>query len=215
MGHKYIKAVEKAILLAETNFHKIQSLPPEILSISGMSSEKVKIFLNSLMYLLDRVAYLEIGLLKGSTFISALYGNEFKVSRALGIDNWSEFDKAYDEFKSNFDKHLKPIPSINIINADCFQIQLPDSKFNVYFYDGGHGQEEQKKAFTYFNPSLEDVFIAIVDDWNWESTRLGTFEAFKELKYDVIKQWELPANGNGDAYQWWNGLYVAVIQKEK
>ena len=41
----------------------------------------------------------------------------------------------------------------------------------------------------------------------------GTYSAFSELAYQVIRQWELPAQGNGDIHNWWNGLYVAVIHK--
>ena len=84
---------------------------------------------------------------------------------------------------------------------------------NVYFYDGGHTATTQEKAFTYFNPILDDLFIAVVDDWNWDCVVEGTFMAFDKLRYEVLFDIALPANGNGDLENWWNGLYVAVIRK--
>lgn len=39
--------------------------------------------------------------------------------------------------------------------------------------------------------------------------------AFKELHYNVLHEWSLPADYNGDEKNWWNGLYVAIIEKSK
>ena len=50
-------------------------------------------------------------------------------------------------------------------------------------------------------------------DWNAPGVKEGTYQAISELGYQVLKQWELPARGNGDIHNWWNGLYVAVIHK--
>lgn len=99
---------------------------------------------------------------------------------------------------------------------DCFDVD-PESfvfeEVNIYFYDGGHARQDQANAFLYYNNILDDVFIAIVDDWNWDDVRNGTFDAFKELGYQILYEVSLPSDGNGDISKWWNGLYVAVIRK--
>ena len=87
------------------------------------------------------------------------------------------------------------------------------NKINIYFYDGGHSQEQQKLAFTYYNSIFEDTFIAIVDDYNCDKVQKGTQEAFQELGYTILFEEYLPALYNGDKDNWWNGIYVAVISK--
>ncbi len=69
-------------------------------------------------------------------------------------------------------------------------------------------------AFTYFDPILDDLFIAVVDDWNWDDVKTGTRLAFEKLDYHVLYEVELPASANGDTLNWWNGLYVAVISRK-
>ena len=89
------------------------------------------------------------------------------------------------------------------------------SRFNVYLYDGYHDVESQYNAFIHFDSVLDDVFIAIVDDWNWAAVRAGTSQAFDKLGYHVIHSMELSSDGNADWQGWWNGLYVAVVAKTK
>jgi hypothetical protein len=103
-----------------------------------------------------------------------------------------------------------------MIESDCFTVPLShfNNRVQVYFYDGRHEEEDQFKAFTYFNDILDDVFIAIVDDWNYLPVQTGTRSAFETLGYTVYREWILPARCNGDLQLWWNGLYVAVIKKQ-
>lgn len=184
------------------------------LSIPGMSSPKNRHFLNTLCAY-PETRYLEIGCWKGSTFVSALYHNGAFVTSAIGIDNWSEFGGPAKEFCNNCAAYLADVPYV-FYSADCFSLvpeKLTEEKINVYFYDGGHKEKEQKMAFVHFDAILDDLFIAIVDDWNWEPVRKGTFSAFAELNYHVLAEYSLPASCNGDRDLWWNGLYVAVIRK--
>jgi hypothetical protein len=88
---------------------------------------------------------------------------------------------------------------------------------NIYFYDGRHGEADQKAAFTYFDPIFDDVFIAVVDDWNWSTVRAGTWAAMRELGYNILFYRELFTSDPKfhDITTWWNGLFVAVIEKTK
>ena len=87
-----------------------------------------------------------------------------------------------------------------------------EPKFNVYLYDGEHKEEDHYKAFTHFAHALDDVFIALVDDWNWQEVRNGTRRAFADLGFDVLWEKEVltPTNFDGD---WWNGSYLAIVAK--
>lgn len=179
-------------------------------SADGMSSPQIRHLLNNLCSN-PRTKYLEIGCWQGTTLISALYGNSIE---AVGVDNWSEFGNQSETLFSNIRKFI-PEARLRFYETDCFLMdkRLFSSKINVYFYDGKHDEASQEAAFTYFNDIFEDVFIAIVDDWNWEGVRKGTLTAFRKLNYKVLFERELYSLGNGDVGSWWNGIYISVIKK--
>ncbi|MCF7852560.1 MAG: class I SAM-dependent methyltransferase [Simkaniaceae bacterium] len=208
-----IEHVQKSL---ECAIHHKSKLTLPLLQIHGMSSEKNRHFLNNICTL-EGINYLEIGVWKGSTFFSALYNN-LNINSAVGVENWSLDPHTRDYYFANLKKFKKLLPAnLRMIEKNCFKISLKEFKepIQVYFYDGRHEEEDQRMAFTYFNEILDDVFIAIVDDWNHPPVESGTRIAFKELGYNVHKEWILPARGNGDLELWWNGLYVAVVEKSK
>lgn len=208
-----IAHLEKSILLGEAENSK---LIPEILNIPGMSSPKVRHFLNNLCSL-PGTSYLEVGVWQGSTFISALFGNEDTISHSVGLDNWSQFGGPFSPFISNLTTFI-PTYKGKFFSADCFSINKKtvfSAPVNIYFYDGDHSFTAQKMAFTFFNDVLDDLFIAVVDDWNYDAVREGTDAAFRELNYEILYESILPARFAGDKQQWWNGLYVAVIRKPR
>lgn len=200
---------------AINNAEKLTSkLNENILKIDGMSSHRIRHFLNNLLSEFDNVNYLEIGCWKGSTLISSCYNNNIK--KCIAIDNWSQFGGPENEFKDNIKKNLIN-NNIEFYNIDCFKFDINNIKDNIdiYFYDGGHDEIEQYKAFIHYNNKLNNNFIAIVDDWNYEKVKNGTRRAFSDLKYNIIHEWELTGNTTkiNDASTWWNGLYVALIRK--
>lgn len=206
-----ISHVQKSIENANNGCSK---LTPDILRVEGYSSPKVRHFLNNICSL-PHTRYLEIGTWKGSTFISALYGNVQTIEGAVGIDNWTLFGGPSNEFRANCERFLTN-NVYSFYDYDCFAIdtaKLFKQPVSVYFYDGEHYTIDQEKAFTYYDSLFDDVFIAIVDDWNWPMVQDGTRTAFKKLNYNILYEIALPASYAGDLNNWWNGLYVAVIQK--
>lgn len=200
------KSIENAT--AETS-----KLTQEILALEGMSSVKVRHLLNNICSL-PKAHYLEIGVWKGSTFVSALYNNT-EIASAVAIDNWSDFGAPRTTLFGNVTKFLSLAP-IDIYELDAFKLNKKEalpSPVDIYFYDGSTSFESAKKAFTYYNDSFADTFIAIVDDYNQAGVSFGVEEALRELSYDILFEAILPANYNGDRDNWWNGVYVAVIKK--
>lgn len=189
----------------------VPALSRGVLSIQGYSTHRVRRLLNALCSEPD-ANYLEIGVHVGSTFIPALYENE---ARATCIDNWSLFGNKRDEFEGNL-RRLLPNRSINLIEADCFTVNLASipPHINTYFYDADHSQDSQYKALTYYAPVLDDSFVLVVDDMNWPEPREGTMRAIKHLAWRVEDERTLPGPYNGgDSEAWWNGLYVALVHK--
>jgi len=232
---RYIERVEHAIFRAD--IEKKTKLPMEVFGISGMSGVKNRIFLNELVK--PDTRYLEIGVWRGSTFISALYDNTYDV--AFAIDNFSEFqnvpifgEKVSDTFsyttldasgpnnvevmfKENCEKAKDGLGEFTFINSDCFALPadklLSIKNINTYLFDGGHTEEDHIQALTYYYPCLSDVFILVVDDWNHHPVRKGTYEGFLQTNLKVHKQWIMKSEGNSEKYGWWNGYYMAVCEK--
>ena len=203
---KHVKRSIKKAKVGESN------LTNKILQLDGLSSSKVRHLLNNICSL-PNSRYLEIGVYKGSTFISAVYRNN--LLDAIAIDNWSEFGFQKNIFFDNCMQYLDK-DSFRVYEGDSFSVNLTDifsQPVNIYFYDGHHSYESQYKAFMHYNEIFADTFIAIVDDWNWDQVRNGTQDAFKALGYTVLFEKVLPARYNCDKDNWWNGLYVAVIKK--
>jgi hypothetical protein len=207
--------------LAVNNAISEQSkLTPDILKISGMSSNKVRHFLNNIITPTSR--YLEIGSWRGSTFVSALFKNNPEI--AFAIDNWSEFTDPnlqsgsgvgpQQAFMENVKKYITC--DYNVIEGDCFKINPVENRIkniNTFFYDGSHDLNSQKQALTYYYDFLSDCFIFMVDDWNEDSTRIGTKIAIEELNLKTIYEYVGKADHNGDRKNWWNGFYISVLKK--
>lgn len=207
---KYIEHLNNCIQNAEMLTSSIEKTSG-ILKIDGMSSHKVRHFLNNLCGL-DDARYLEVGTWKGSTLLSAIYKNFH--CKATCIENFSDFGGPKSEFLNNVQNFKSNTPSFQFLEQDCFSVSLKNlEKKNIYFFDGLHTEADHEKAFTYFNEILDDTFICAVDDWNFGQVVSGTKKAFKNLSYNILFEKVLPAARNGDTAQWWNGLYVAVIQK--
>ena len=204
---KMIEKIEKSIICSE---NKETKLSDKAFLIEGMSGAKNRIFLNSVMEL-EHSKYLEIGTWKGSTFYAALFNNTSDYT--VAIDNWSLFGGPQKEFFENLsDIKVK----YDFYDIDCFSIDksIFKHKFDIYFYDGEHDQEDQKKALTYYKDCMEDNFIYICDDWNFEKVQKGTRDGLKEGNIKIHKEWVL---GNKDSYadssNWWNSIYVAVCSR--
>jgi hypothetical protein len=209
----YQTLVETAFRNAENNISKITT---DIINMEGMSGIKTRHFYNNLLNT-ENARYLEIGTWKGSSVCSAMCGNKAMV---VCIDNWSQFGGPKAEFLVNFEK-FKGENDATFIEDDCYKVDvslLP--KFNIYMYDGNHDNESHYNALLHYYNCLDDVFIFIVDDWNWEEVRNGTIKSIKKLNLKVLYEkeirltWDNSHTPRDQALQTWhNGIYVAVLQK--
>jgi len=195
-------------------------IPDWIRYMDGASGKKYRYFINNLLGSLDNVNYLEIGTWAGSTACSALYGNK---ARAVCVDNWKEFGGPKDLFFSNIDKIKSSDLDFSFIEDNFQNIDYSNiGKFNVYMYDGGHDYQEQYDALKLTQSALEDTFVFIVDDWNWERVRNGTFDAIHDLNLTVENSIEIRTMQQevwwapdiiGPASDWHNGYFISILKK--
>ena len=161
---------------------------------------------------MEDARYLEIGTWKGSSVRSAMAGNKATV---VCIDDWSEFGDAKDEFLNNFEKH-KGYNKAKFIEADCFSVDVTTlGKFNIYLYDGRHYSSDQQMALTHYVDCMDDIFIYVVDDWNWDEVRSSTLEAMTKLNLEIIWSKEVITGvDDHDVENWWNGIGIFVLGKQ-
>jgi len=203
---KYDKIVEDVISMPNT-------LPQNVIGLQGMSGTLVRSFLNNLVKTVPNVRYLEIGVWKGSTCISALYGNIEKIDKYWLLDNWSEFGGPKTEFIQNFSNVVGSSP--NLFDLDCFgvnPIELGIDKVNIYFYDGRHLPRDQEMAIEKYIDSMDDEFIFIIDDWNSDFVKTPTVNAIKKLPLEIVYFREFITGGDA-ADTWWNGIGIFVLRK--
>ena len=195
----------------------ISKCSKEILELHGMSGTRTRHFYNNLLNA-PTITYLDIGMWKGSTLCAAMYKNDATI---VGIDNWSEFFGPKYEFFYHFNKY-KGENNAKIIEQDCFLVDVSTlPRFNVYMYDGDHKEESHYKALTHFIDSMEDQFIYVCDDWNWEFVRRGTKRAIHDLKLTI--EYEIEHKLTDDDTHtprdhpglklWHNGIYACVLRK--
>ena len=201
--------VEASIALA---IDQVSQLPTSVLALDGMSSGKGRCLLNNLCRR-PGTRYLEVGVWAGSTLISALYGNSESVVAAEAIDNFSQFGGPREVFEQKTREFLGEGRFTLHVNGYREVAPTLQPPVNVYFYDGEHSAENQRDGLLHFWPCLADEFVFLVDDWNWPCVKQGTYEGIAKSGGRMVKSWELPAAFNGDREQWWNGLFVAVMQK--
>ena len=210
-SYKYL--IQTAFTKAENKLSKITTY---IIDMEGMSGTMTRHFYNNLLNTYD-ARYLEIGSWKGSSVCSAMCGNQAKV---VCIDNWSEFGGPKPEFLANFETFKGENDAVFIEN-DCFQVDVSTlPKFNIYMYDGNHTNESHYKALLHYYDCLDDVFIFIVDDWNWKEVRDGTTSSIQKLNLKVLYEKEIRLTWDNShtsqplaAQTWHNGIYVAILEK--
>ena len=217
-----IKNIKYVSLIKDSLDKQTSKLPNWILEMDGMSGVKYRHFINNLINSLEDPRYLEIGCWKGSTLCSAIFGNKVK---SYCIDNWSQFDGPKDIFYKNIQKCTDECADIKIIfkEADFRKINYTEiEKYNIYFFDGPHEEQDQYDALMFVQPALDDEFIFICDDWNWEKVKNGTLNAIKKLNLDVLFSINIkttddgshpPENNARQNSDWHNGYYISVLKK--
>ena len=176
------------------------NLSEEFLNMDGMSTEKVRHYLNnacsSVEFSSGTKNYLEVGCASGSTYISSNFKSN--LDRSYVCDIFTEEKcgaNGKDDFINNCQKYLGHPPK-NLINEDCFSLDLSSftEKINLYLFDGPHEVNDHRKALTYFEEIFDDTVVVFIDDWNDDRVQLGTLLGLSEIEYDVAFWRYDPAN---------------------
>lgn len=218
----YIEHIENSIHWAE---NEVSKLNLDILNIHGISSNKVKILLNNICNI-DNITYLELGVFRGSTFCSAIYGNNIN---AIGIDDWSspflspQSSKQKTEFlykqktsnpKEEFIDNAKKygdVKNIKVFRANYLDFDYTSiPQVDIIFYDGETKFYDRYNIVKKLIPAMNNECIVIFDDWNWE--RESILQAISDNNLHIKYQKNIFTRGE-DPTDYWNGLGIFVLQK--
>jgi predicted O-methyltransferase YrrM len=183
-------------------------------SIEGLTSPRVQ----KLLYGLSKHCkqYLEIGSALGATTNAVLENPNIAVTC---IDNWSQDiqpesgDFALpDNLQQTFERNLKR--PARVINSDLYQVDAGTiTDIDLFFYDGPHDRDATRRAVEHYANSLAKTAILIFDDANWEGVVQGATEGIENSKLNILYSKKM-LNSTEDASQWWNGLYILVVERE-
>lgn len=200
-------------------------LTEEILKINGLTSNKVKHFLNNLLEMPDS-RYLEVGVYQGSIFSSSMYKNDHAFF--VGVDNFEndnlkpmrdveEWVSVPGPTKSLLYQNISKTGNKNfkIIDKNIEEVKQDDLPFkaSIVFYDGDHSLESHETFLEKIIEFCDDIFIFIVDDWNWLQVAQGTKKCINGLDVKIIFEKEIFTTGE-DPSDYWNGLGIYVLEKK-
>ncbi len=191
------------------------SIIKEALEVPALTSLNIRHLLNNLGEIGSK--YLEVGVHRGGTFCSTVFQN--MLISAIAVDSWESDDtnefKAEKDFINNATTFIEIGTKLKIIKSDAFEVDLNNiPRFvDLYLYDGGHSEDDQRKALTYYLPVFDDEFIFLVDDYDWPEVQKGTQDGIKECGLQIL--FEIYFKGNDhDNDGWWNGLYISLLKKK-
>jgi hypothetical protein len=187
---RLVKHVNRAFRRANTFQSK---LPLEALLMEGFSGTKTRHFYNNLCSDVigagRKTHYAEVGTFQGSSLVSTLFGNG-GTCRASVVEIWSEFG-GRNEFFDNM-AFFNITTDVNVYEHDFFTFDVsPLDKIDVYLYDGAHTVEAHYAGIVRMWPALADQAIVVIDDWNSEDVRNGTFAGLADVGAHVEESWEV------------------------
>jgi hypothetical protein len=195
-------------------------IPTVNVGIPGLTSIRVQSLLNSLAKGVD--SYLEVGSYLGATFCAVLKDNPIT---ATAIDNWQQPiqpetgiqnlpPNSLETFVENVKKYQGD-SIINIVNSDLFAVDISSlaNTVKLFFYDGPHDQETTKAAVEHYYLSFANEAILVFDDANWAGVVEGARAGINSVGARVVYE-KMILNSVENPNEWWNGLYILVIQKQ-
>ena len=221
--NRFVEQIKESLRKAEISESK---LTQEILDIAGLTSNKVKHFMNNLVDMSDS-RYLEVGTFQGAVFTAAITGNNHIAATAIDnfqtdnispmreVEGWTSL---MSPVKIALNKNIAKTGYKNykIVDKDAFTVTQDDLTFkaSILFYDGDHSLDSQVSFISYYKDLCDEVFILVVDDWNWHQVETGTREGIKSANLKVKYEYEIKTKGE-DPEDFWNGLGIFVLEKIK
>jgi hypothetical protein len=212
--HEFILGVETAISSAE---HEFSKLDREILELPGSSGRKTRFFYNNLVQLFSsRILHLSAPT-DSSVIGCCLDNNNSKVFVIDNIDNYckEKIQNTVEKYKGNNYYRFFNIATDNIDTKKLF-------KFNIFSYHASIDYNQLYSALPKYIDNMNDTFVVIYNDINWSFVKEAITRSINDLKLSVLFEREIKLTNdeshtpiNVAVETWWNGVYIAVLKKNK
>ena len=197
----------------------------------GFSGENFQRFLNAIGTI-PRTKYLEVGIYNGSS-LTTILGNNNDLD-AVAIDIWDasgvwDTSSAAAAMKtaviSQVASNHNKTGRVHIIHDSCWNIRsntiksLLQGPANVYFYDAGHSVFDHFLSLGHFLAAMDNVFIFLVDDWNWNNVRKPTLAALQLYQLEIVMKIEVTTLISARMFDskiigsWHNGMAAFILRK--
>jgi predicted O-methyltransferase YrrM len=200
----------------------------------GISSPRLKALLNNICSK-EGTNYLELGVFKGSTIISAAYGN--LNTKLVGVENYT-YDQnepkrtapegtIWENMKSQLKSNIKRYEELGVpVNTDNITIiessfQEVDwksyPKFDVCFFDVVPADKETYKAFFEKTlPALSSEAVILFSNYSnvKNAKELDEVISDNEHKFDVQWKKQRVSGGLSDHTHYQSGLLIIGIKKK-
>lgn len=207
-NNKKIEAVTNAIVKS--------ALVKTSNTIEGLTSDRVKSLLNLLGK--ESTRYLEVGVLNGASFCSAIENNNLT---CFAVDNWKEYTQpmtendhlvsSKDTFINNA-KQYKGSNSIKIFDCEFSKVDKTQIDYiDFMFYDADHSADAIKHAIMYFADKFAPNTVLVFDDANWDGVVSGVDQGLQVINRKIAYS-KIILNDQESSKDWWNGLYIVVIE---
>lgn len=227
LNHAWVKA---SLEQADNERSKISERERELF---GLSSTRLKCLVNNLCAA-EKTNYLEIGVYKGSTIISAVMGNDAK---AVGVDNfkyderepqrWAPEGYIWDNMKSQMEANIKrydlhpetKIPgSISIVESSFEDVDwTKQPKFNVVMFDVS---PLNQKVYDDF---FEKVIVSLAQESVVIFTGQSNAQHAEELNKSLLRHTDKIeslysefrlSGGMADATKYYSGIRIIGFKKK-
>ena len=217
--HPYVTHVIQSF---EDSGKSISKFNDKNFNIEGLSSNRVRHFLNNLCSI-ENAKYLELGSYAGSTFIPACMNNDVV---AFAVDTykndiaparlditWAGNSKPKETLLANIKKYKLNAKLIENQIENLKPEHLNNVKPNIVFYDGSHKYYNQIKCLKTILNLVEDTFILVIDDANFDKVVESVKEFLFISKLNILYEKQLLTTTYEDSSSWWNGLHILVLNK--
>ena len=174
--------------------------------VPRMSTFAIAAVLNRAVTGMDpALAYLNIGVWYGFTFLAGLLGHGEKT--CIGVDNFDQFGGPRQEFLRLFEAARGRAHRFYDLDYREYLTRVHRDELGVYFFDGPHTFEDQLDGLKLAEPFFSKRCVVIVDDTNEEPARRATEEFLAESPYTyrIVADHTTACNAHPT---WWNGISI-------
>lgn len=223
--------VKAALELADNERSKLSEREKELF---GLSSIRLRALLNNLCSK-PYTNYLEIGVYRGATILSAVYGN--KTTKAVGIENFSYDDREPNKYapegdiwhnmksqlQANLERYKEVDSGVNTENIkiieDSFQnvVWKDKQKFDICFFDVTPVNEEiYKDFFDKIMPAMKDECVLIFTNYSNDQHYAQLNSALATNK-DIVVEWKEQriSSGLSDSTKYYSGIVILGVKKKQ